>query len=193
MTVLYITGWIESESSNTFSTPTDNWTWTWFGKHIYRHDTRLLIFWNKDTIVKLLLLKTNRNVNVFNSRSNAFDSTTEIQLVLSSQFTVGSLVWSSKDYIDLWIALFFLTALYTHIVCVESEAIYGWICTSQQTATPRRVWIIPEIDRLLLTIIEWSASWCNSKRFWVMYQSKTYYSHQLMTQFLEHAWSLLCT
>ena len=30
-------------------------TWTWFGAHIYRHDTRLLIFWNKDTVIKSFL------------------------------------------------------------------------------------------------------------------------------------------
>ena len=45
--VLCITGWIEYEPSNAFSTPTDNLNHTWFGTHIFRHDTRLLIFWNK--------------------------------------------------------------------------------------------------------------------------------------------------
>ena len=67
-----ITGWIESEPSNTFNNPTDDWNWTWFGAHICRHETRLLIFWNKKTIFKQFLQKTDRNVNLFNYRSKSF-------------------------------------------------------------------------------------------------------------------------
>ena len=66
--VFCITGWIEYESSHPFSTPSDNCTWTWFGTNVFWHDTRLIIFWNKNTIVKLLLYKKDSNVNVLNSR-----------------------------------------------------------------------------------------------------------------------------
>ena len=52
--VFYITGWIEPESSHPFSVPTDYWTRTMFDANIYRHDTRLLILWNKETILKFL-------------------------------------------------------------------------------------------------------------------------------------------
>ena len=52
--VFYLASWIESESSHPFSTPTGYLTWTWFGAHICRHDTGLLIFWKKETIVKLI-------------------------------------------------------------------------------------------------------------------------------------------
>ena len=87
-------------------------------------------------------------------------STTEIQLLLYYKCTVGVPVWSSKSSMYLWITLVFLTALYIHIISpsVESDAIASLICTFQQTATPSRVWIIPETDRLLLRITEWSAS-----------------------------------
>ena len=64
--MLYITGWIENELSHPFSTTTDNWTWTWFGAHICRYDTRLLIFCNKKTILQY------SNINVFKSRITYF-------------------------------------------------------------------------------------------------------------------------
>ena len=44
------------------------------------------------------------------------DSTTEIQLVLSSYFTVGAPVWSAKTYMYLRIALVFLIYLYIHLI-----------------------------------------------------------------------------
>ena len=54
-------------------------------------------------------------------------STKEIQLVLYYQCTVGAPVWSANVSMYLRINLFFLTALYMHIISpsVESEAIYG--------------------------------------------------------------------
>ena len=52
--MLCINGWVESESSHLFSTLTDNWTRVWFGAHILWYDTRILIFWNEETGVKLL-------------------------------------------------------------------------------------------------------------------------------------------
>ena len=54
-------------------------------------------------------------------------STQEIQLVLSSQFTVGAPLWSSKASMYLWITLVFLTDLYMHLISpsVESDAIAG--------------------------------------------------------------------
>ena len=48
--MLYITGWVENEPSNPFITPTDNWTLTWFGAHIFLHDTRLIIVGNRNII-----------------------------------------------------------------------------------------------------------------------------------------------
>ena len=64
-------------------------------------------------------------------------------------------MWSAKDYIYLRIALFFLIALYMHIIYpeVELEAIAGRICTFQQTSSPRRVLRIPETERLMLRIL----------------------------------------
>ena len=107
-----ITGWIESEAIHPFITPTKNWILTWFGAHLCRHDTRLLIFWNKSTIVKLFFYKRDRNVNVFTSRGVTFlYQTKEVKMMLSSQFTVGAPVWSAKFSMYLRTALVFLTAL----------------------------------------------------------------------------------
>ena len=52
-------------------------------------------------------------------------STTEIQLVLSSQCTLGAPVWSAKASMHLRITLVFLTALYMHLISpsVESDSI----------------------------------------------------------------------
>ena len=82
-------------------------------------------------------------------------STTEIQLVLSSQYTFGAPVRSAKAYMYLWIALVFSTALYMHLIypSAESEAIYGYIGTFQQTSTPIRFQIIPETERLPMIIL----------------------------------------
>ena len=54
-------------------------------------------------------------------------STTEIQLVLSSQFNVGSPLWIDKASMYLRVTLVFLTDLYMHLISpsVESEAIDG--------------------------------------------------------------------
>ena len=54
-------------------------------------------------------------------------STTEIQLVLYSQYNVVAPVWSEKDSMYLRITLVFLTALYMHLIypSVESDAIAG--------------------------------------------------------------------
>ena len=43
-------------------------------------------------------------------------STTEMQILLSSQCTVGAPVWSAKAYIYLRIALVLLIALYMHLI-----------------------------------------------------------------------------
>ena len=52
-------------------------------------------------------------------------STTEIQLVLSSQCTVYAPVWSDKAYMYLRINSVFLTDLYMHLISpsFESDAI----------------------------------------------------------------------
>ena len=62
-----------------------------------------------------------------NLRRNILYSTTEIQLVLSYQFTVGAPVWIFKASIYLQIDLVFLTEFYMHIISpsVESEATVG--------------------------------------------------------------------
>ena len=54
-------------------------------------------------------------------------STTEMQLVLSSKCNVGAPVWSAKASVYRWIALFFLTDFYMHIIypSVDSEATAG--------------------------------------------------------------------
>ena len=54
-------------------------------------------------------------------------STTEINLVLSSQFIVGAPLYSSKAYMYIRIELVFLTDFYMHIISppVDSEAISG--------------------------------------------------------------------
>ena len=93
------------------------------------------------------------------------DSTKEIQLLFSSQFNVGSPLCSSKACSYLSIAFVFLIALYMHLIypSVESEAISSCIYNFQNTAILRRVWIIPETNRLLLAILAWSASLWNYK------------------------------
>ena len=55
------------------------------------------------------------------------DSTTDIKLVLYSQCNVVVPMWSDKASIYLRITLFFLTALYMHLISpsVESDAIAG--------------------------------------------------------------------
>ena len=69
------------------------------------------------------------------------DSTKEIQLLLPSQYTVGALMWSAKDFMYLRRSLVLLTDLYMYLIYppLVSEAIAGRICTFNQTATPRRV------------------------------------------------------
>ena len=54
-------------------------------------------------------------------------STIEMQLLLSSQCTVGEPVWSAKSSMYIWIILVLLTALYMHLIStsVESNAIAG--------------------------------------------------------------------
>ena len=54
-------------------------------------------------------------------------STTEIQLVLSYQCTVGATTWSAKAFMYLCITLIFLKALYMHLIypSVESDTIAG--------------------------------------------------------------------
>ena len=58
-------------------------------------------------------------------------STTERQLLLYSQCTVGALVWSAKVSAKLHIDLFLLKALKINLVYlpVESEYTTGCICT----------------------------------------------------------------
>ena len=55
------------------------------------------------------------------------DSKIEIQLVLSSQCTVGALVWRAKASMYLRTALVLLISLYMHLIypSVDSEAIVG--------------------------------------------------------------------
>ena len=65
-------------------------------------------------------------------------SRTEMQRVLSFQYTVGSPVCSARAYMYIWITLLLLESSYMHLTSpsVESEAIVGFICTFHQTATP---------------------------------------------------------
>ena len=58
-------------------------------------------------------------------------STSEIQLVLSSQYTIGYPVWSAKASMYLRIISVFLKSLYIYInnPSVDSDAISGRICT----------------------------------------------------------------
>ena len=46
-----INEWVEAEPSLSLIIPTDNFTQTWFVKHIFWHDNILLIFHNKDVMV----------------------------------------------------------------------------------------------------------------------------------------------
>ena len=124
-------GWIESEPCHPFSTTTDNWTWTWFGAHIFHNDIRLLIFWNKKTTVKLFLYKPESNVNVFKSRSKYFSFNGINKLVLYYQCTVGAPVWSAKACMYLPIELVLLKSFYRYLISpsVESYATVGLIYT----------------------------------------------------------------
>ena len=113
------------------------------------------------------------------------DSTTEIQLVLSSQCTVGSPVWNAKAPMYLWITLVLLTAFYMHLISlsVDSDAIYGWFFNFQKTSTPSILWIIPETDRLLLRILAWSAYWWHFKQFCVVWYSTWFLLHVNLMKF----------
>ena len=92
------------------------------------------------------------------------------QLMLSHQCIVGASLWSAKDSMYLWIDLFFLAELYMHIISpsVESEARSSRICTLQQTATPKRVWIMTKTDRLMVSILAWYVLSWNYRQFWVV-------------------------
>ena len=161
--MLCISCWIDYETSSPFITLTDNWNWTWFGAHICWNDTRLIIFFNKDTIVKLFLYKTDRNVH-FNSSGRYFSFNNRNKFLLFSHCNVGALVWSAMDSMYLCITLFFLIAFWMYLIylSLESEDISGVICTFQKTATPTRVWKILKTDRLLLKILALSTSWWHS-------------------------------
>ena len=82
-------------------------------------------------------------------------SIAEIQLLLSSQYTISSPVCSAKESMYPRMTLVLLTALFMHLISpsVGSDSIADRICAFQQTSTPSRVWIIPETDRLLLRIL----------------------------------------
>ena len=95
--MLYVTGWVENEPSNTFSTPTDNWTWTWFGAHILLYDIRLIIVGNKNTIFKCSCIKPT-GISIFKTIGvNILASTTQIQIILYYHWTVVVPVWSAKS------------------------------------------------------------------------------------------------
>ena len=83
-------------------------------------------------------------------------STTEIQILLSSQCTVHESVWSAKATMQCQISVVFLIALYMYLIypSVESEATAGCICNYHNTAITRRVLIMPETYYLLLVIME---------------------------------------
>ena len=82
----------------------------------------------------LLYFGTKRPLSKFSGRNQTgmsicltivvtiLSSTTEVQLVLSSQFTAGSPVWNDKYYMNLRIALVFLTALYSHLISPSVES-----------------------------------------------------------------------
>ena len=58
---------------------------------------------------------------------NLLSSTTDIQLVLSSQCNVSAPVWNYKASMYLWITLVLLTSLYMHLISllVGLDAIAG--------------------------------------------------------------------
>ena len=123
--MFYITGLVESEPSHIFGTPTCYCTLTWFGANILWHNTRILIIWEggsncyfrKETVMTIGLTQG----------VTFLVSTTEIQLLLSSQCTFGATVCIDKASVYLWIALVSLTALYKYLISssVESEATSG--------------------------------------------------------------------
>ena len=99
--------------------------------------------------------KKDMNFNVFNSSIHCFSFNNRNENYFSSLCTFSSPVCSAKDSIYLRISLVFLAALYMHIISpsVQSEAISGWICTFQHTYIPRRVWIIPYTNHLMLRVL----------------------------------------
>ena len=70
--IFIIIGWVEVGASYLFNTKTDNLTHIWFGTYIFRNNSRLLIFWYKETIVKHFLKKSHCNINGFDSICNPF-------------------------------------------------------------------------------------------------------------------------
>ena len=122
--MLCITGWIESESSHPFITPTNNWTCTWFGAHIFWHDTRLLMIWNKETIINFFLYKIDSNANLFNYSSDYFilnnrDTNCVVLPMYYSTSVAPVCIYRSSVY--LCISLFLLAALYMHLISPSVE------------------------------------------------------------------------
>ena len=70
---------------------------------------------------------------------NLLASTADIQLFY--QYTIGEPVWIYMSYMYLCITLVLLTDLYMHLVypCVESEAVFDWVCALKQIETLSRV------------------------------------------------------
>ena len=68
-------------------------------------------------------------------------STTEIQLVLAYQCTVGAPVWSARASMYIRITLVLLTDLYMHLIypSLDSESISSLIFNFRNIVTPSRV------------------------------------------------------
>ena len=96
--VFSINGWVELETTHPLSTLDNTWTCAWFGTHIYWHANRLLIFWNKETILKLFLNKTHWNINFFDSSCNYFSLNHINALCLSSQLIFDASVWGANAF-----------------------------------------------------------------------------------------------
>ena len=96
--------------------------------HISSGITLYFSYFGTKIPLKIILVENRQEWQFFKTLGVTLSaSTTEIQLVLSSQFTVGAPVWSAKDKLYLRMALVFFTDFYMHLIFppMESEAIAG--------------------------------------------------------------------
>ena len=128
-----ITGWVEVESSNIFITMTNNWTHTWFCTHIFWHDSRFFIFWNKDTIVNFLK-KIHCSTNVFDSRCTyfIFDNRNEIFVILPMYCWLPSMSDNASMQLQIDSVLLADICIKNILPSLESEVTAGCICILQK-------------------------------------------------------------
>ena len=119
----------------------------------------------KWTIVILFLEKTHCNINVFHYWCNSF----RFNDVNTAGVILTIYCWGFSVYcqgLHIYTNRIILLEIFLHAMDLSISWIIRDSC--MYTATPRRVWIITEIDLLMFIIRACFASWCNSRKLWVV-------------------------